>query len=91
VPRNEQGFTLCRLKTGRLVRGPVFEGEPTSLRMPVACPAGAAPVGTYHTHPSGDAEPSQQDMDSTRAAGLRFVCVGVPEKGTVRCFDVTQA
>ena len=84
--RNEVGFTLCRLKSGQLVHGPVSEGTPTSVTFSTACPPGASLVALFHTHPSGSAYPSAVDIQAARISGAKALCIQNDEK--LVCYKV---
>ena len=88
LPSREIGATLCRFPDGRLARGPVVSGTRTSLSIPVMCPPGAGMEGLWHTHPGGQAFPSQTDLASARQHGAKVLCVtadGGPSIAT-NCF-----
>lgn len=82
---NEIGAVVCRLSSGALVLGPVVEGTPENVRVPLICPPGAEPVGFWHTHPEGSPRPSLKDVSETAKLGLDFVCATKPETGQTRC------
>ena len=69
----EIGKTIC-LRDGEVFWGSTARGEPLSVRLHTSCPDGKA-IGTYHTHPGGTSEPSQQDIDEMRRAGLPWLCI----------------
>ena len=74
-PRNEVGFAICETASGELKSGPVVEGGPASVSIPVACPAGSHAVALFHTHPGGVARPSNQDIRAAQQAGLQKQCI----------------
>ncbi|NIV33250.1 MAG: hypothetical protein GWN58_28535 [Anaerolineae bacterium] len=63
------------------------------MTIPISCPRGTEPIGSYHTHPGGDPIPSSLDLRSWRDSGLPGpFCIEVPETGRVQCFrmDLTD-
>ena len=83
---NEVGFALCRAQSGQLTRGPVAEGTPVGVNIPVSCPSGTRFVGLFHTHPGGVAAPSDKDLRAGQATGSRNLCILVPESGELACY-----
>ncbi len=72
---NEIGYSLCRAPSGRLVRGPMAEGTPTRVQIPVACPPGTTFEYLFHTHPGGVAYPSNMDIKSGIRVGAKGLCI----------------
>ena len=76
IPKDEIGFALCRVqKTGRLVRGPVAQGTPTSVDIPIKCPPGSDFEVMVHTHPGGSAEPSALDIRTGQRFRAKSLCI----------------
>ena len=86
--RNEIGYTMCRAKSGRLVRGPINEGTPTEVKIPIQCPVGTMFEGLYHTHPGGSPIPSSQDVDAALRVGAKILCVDAD--GVLECYRVIR-
>ena len=86
---NEIGFAICKGRDGRLVRGPVVEGTPTRVTIPLACPPETRLVGMGHTHPGkyGVAFPSDMDIQAALTHDVPNLCIGQPETGVVNCFS----
>lgn len=83
---NEFGFALCRTRDGKLVRGPVAEGTPMNVTIPMNCPSGSNLVGFFHTHPKGVALPSAMDEAAQARLGVKTQCIMVPETREIACF-----
>ena len=86
----EIGKALCKGPDGQIAGGPVAEGHMYGVTIPVSCPPGYNPVGTWHTHPGGVVEPSPEDWEMTRKLGFRYLCVTVPETGQTQCLDARK-
>ena len=86
--KNEIGYSVCETSRGKLVAGPVAEGTPTSVNIPLSCPAGSKLAYLQHTHPGGIAKPSAQDVKSAYASGAKGLCITVPETGETNCFRI---
>jgi len=86
--RDEFGFAMCRLPSGKLVRGPVATGNPRTVQIPVQCPPGSQLVGLFHTHPGGIAFPSHTDVQSGIRVGARSLCIDAD--GDLRCFTIRR-
>ena len=82
---NEVGAMLCRGSDGRTVMGPRARGSHDHVNVPYQCPSGSEPVGVWHTHPHGIAEPSADDIRAARHFGLKRLCVTVPQTGETNC------
>ena len=81
----ERAFLVCQDADGNLKSGPVVTGDYTSVDMPTVCPPRTRPVAVVHTHPPASSiEPSEADLNETRLAGLKAVCV--IHKSRVRCY-----
>ena len=85
---NEVGFSICRDPSGGLSYGPAAEGGPYSVEIPVECPPGGDLIGLYHTHPGGTTRPSQTDIRSAKAFGVKALCIEVPDTGAFDCYDI---
>ena len=83
---NEVGASICQKPNGQYVFGPKATGTPTSVNVPVSCPAGSKFVGIYHTHPGGIPVPSPMDLTSGRSVNAKLLCIKVPETGQTRCY-----
>lgn len=83
---NEIGFALCKLPSGKLTHGPIAQGTPISVGIPVQCPSGSSLYGLFHSHPGGVPYPSQQDVKSQRAASAKFSCIDAD--GRIKCFKL---
>ena len=88
IPSVEVGFTMCRTGAGALVRGPLATGTRTRLNIPISCPPGSVMEGLFHTHPGGQASPSQRDVASAKQYGAKVLCI--TNDTTTRCFRVTR-
>lgn len=86
--RNEIGFSLCEADDGKLHAGPISEGTPTSVRIPISCPTNTRLVGLHHTHPGGIAQPSATDIKSARKVGVEVLCIDAD--GDLACFRVRR-
>ena len=76
IPKDEIGFALCRVReTGRLVRGPVAQGTPTRVDIPIKCPPGSDFEVMVHTHPGGSAEPSALDIRTGQRFSAKSLCI----------------
>jgi len=82
----EIGQTLCMGPDG-LKGGPLATGHYYGVTIPIQCPAGYKPIGTWHTHPGGIPKPSNEDWRMTRKHNLRYCCITVPDTGETRCFS----
>lgn len=81
---NEVGWALCRTPEGRLLSGPLAEGTPMSVNIPVGCPGGSRLAGLFHTHPAGVAFPSDTDIRSAKAVGAGSLCIDAD--GQLACY-----
>ena len=84
--QNEIGYALCQQPDGSYVNGPVAEGTPVSVNIPIRCPSGTKFVGLYHTHPGGVPYPSNTDIQSAARVRAAQLCIEVPETGQTNCF-----
>ena len=85
---NEVGFPICRRMDGSFTRGDASEGTPVAVSVSTECPPDSELAGIFHTHPGGVAMPSQKDVSEARRVGAEHVCIGVPDKGHLSCFNV---
>ena len=85
---NEVGYSLCRAPSGALVRGPMAEGTPTRVQIPIACPPGTTFEGLNHTHPGGVAFPSSMDIKSGIRVGAKVLCIDAD--GDRKCFRLKR-
>lgn len=86
----EIGGTMCRDRRGRLRLGPLASGEHDHVRIDISCPQGGKPVGIWHTHPQGVAQPLSQDLIEAARLGLDFLCITVPDTNQSKCFRVKR-
>lgn len=86
----ETAFTICQ-KEGELCRGNQSSGTLTSVSVNVGCPRGWKPVGIHHTHPMGNANPSDADINEMKRLRLHEMCISVPSgenAGDMKCYRV---
>ena len=89
APRDREiGFALCQLADGQVIPGVVVTGDLMGVSIPLRCPPGAVPMGTFHTHPQGRLMPSPDDIRAAMQTNIKRLCIGQPETGLVRCWDV---
>lgn len=88
--KNEIGMLICRSKDGRLHPGPIYEGNKSSVRVPINCPAGSKPAALWHTHPSGSVQLSDTDIDTGKKFNLPFVCASTGKQGSTRCYRIRK-
>lgn len=86
--QNEIGHTICERPNGEIVSGPVAEGGPVSVEIPLQCPAGSRYVGLWHTHPGGIPYPSSVDIRTAQLTRAEKMCISVPETGVTKCYNV---
>ena len=72
---------------GSLHKGPVIEGTPTSVSIPIDCPSGANFEVLWHSHPGGVSFPSEMDLRSGRDVGAKTLCI-TSEKDGLKCFKI---
>jgi len=84
----EHGFCICNDR-GKLIAGRETSGDHYNVSVDMNCPAGK-PIGIFHTHPGGVPEPSSTDIKSARQHGVEHLCIGVPEKGVIKCHRVSR-
>ena len=86
----ETGFTICR-RGKDLISGCESTGDSHKhISMRICCPHGGKPVGSFHTHPGGEAIPSNQDIIESTRLGLELLCIGVPETKEARCYRLKR-
>jgi len=89
VPRTrESGHVVYEDAEGNLHDGPTVFGDPGAVSVPLKCPEGAKLVALYHTHPSGDLKPSEQDLATAKSLDLP---VFIEAHGDVLGFSVKGA
>ena len=81
---NEYAKTIC-MRNGEISWGSEASGDPLSVKLRPSCPDGEA-IGIIHSHPGGTSEPSQQDIDEMRRAGLSWMCVHGDD--ALKCYRV---
>lgn len=84
--KNEIGFAVCKTDDGRFVRGPVAEGTPLNVTIPLRCPPNSRIVGMVHTHPGGIPQPSEMDLAAAAKYNIANLCIAQPEDGVMNCF-----
>ena len=89
LPRNEVGFALCRMPTGKLATGPVSSGTPTRVDIAASCPPGGTLVGLFHTHPGGIAYPSAMDVRAAKKVRAPNLCI--LSDSQLGCYKVGRA
>ena len=80
---------LCRLQDGRLTRGAIGVGTPTSVQFSDVCPPGSKVVGSWHSHPSsggGSILPSTQDIREAERIKMPYLCILNEQK--TACYKV---
>ena len=85
---NEIGFALCRTTKGKLTHGPVAEGTPKNVGIPIKCPSGSTQVGLFHTHPKGIPFPSDLDVKAAVKHGIKNLCIDAD--GKLNCFAIRR-
>lgn len=88
-PDYETAFTICE-KNGKLARGNSGAGGRYDVTVDIGCPAGYHPIGIWHSHPFGQATPSDADLSEIRKLGLANLCISVPQTGEMRCMRVSR-
>lgn len=78
APENERGALLYELGD-KLKRGPVIDGEPENVKIPIETPPGGRPFAFLHEHPSGVSTPSEKDKAAAKKHNLRVITVGENE------------
>lgn len=86
-PNREHGFVICEVN-GDLVRGTETVGGPYGVNINTRCQRGKR-VGSFHTHPHGQAQPSQADIREGYKHKMD-VCIGVPETGELKCYRASS-
>jgi len=81
---NEVGSVRC--SDGRW--GPMAQGAHDEVVVPISCTPGHYPDTVWHTHPHGEPKPSSADIENARSAGIKRVCVTVPQTGESSCVNV---
>jgi hypothetical protein len=88
----ETAFTICE-KEGKLCRGSQSTGSLTAVSLDIGCPSGWKPTGIHHTHPKGNANPSDADIAEMKKLRLRNMCISVPSgpnAGELKCYKVDR-
>lgn len=88
----ETAFTICE-KGGQLCRGSQSAGSLTAVSINVDCPSGYKPIGIHHTHPMGQAVPSDADVAEMKKLRLHNMCISVPSgpnAGELKCYRVER-
>ena len=83
----EKGAPIC-CSNKRCILGPVSKGTRNRVLVSLKCPQGTRPVGTWHTHPSGDSYPSPVDVRNLQKAGLPIGCVS--GKQGLKCYRIRR-
>lgn len=81
----EHGYCVC--KDGHLLlKETPIDGQAHSIDIPIKCTRGR-PHALVHTHPSGNINPSRQDLETGKKTNLPIcVIVRVNGRGRVRCY-----
>ena len=88
---NEVGAAMCRLPNGKIIYGPMVEGTPTSVSVPMRCPPNSNLMGIFPTHPGGIPEPSETDIRSgLNIRKVETLCIHVPETGVTKCHNIRK-
>lgn len=85
IPPVEFGFSLCRLPTGQLTRGPAGLGTATGVQFSDRCPAGSRLLALVHSHPKsggGSPLPSRQDLREQARTKAPLQCIITTEKSS---------
>ncbi len=88
----ETAFTICE-KDGQLCRGSQAAGTLTAVSLDIGCPGGWKPIGVAHTHPKGNANPSDADVAEMKKLRLKNMCISVPSgenAGELKCYKVER-
>jgi len=88
----ETAFTICE-KGGQVCRGNSASGTLTAVSLNVGCPGDWKPVGIHHTHPTGNANPSDADIAEMKKLRLHNMCISVPSgpnAGDLKCYRVDR-
>lgn len=88
----ETAFTICE-KQGQLCRGSQSAGTLTAVSLDVGCPGGWKATGIWHSHPAGNANPSDADISEMKKLRLSNMCIGVPSgpnAGDLKCYKVDR-
>lgn len=84
----ECGFSICKTKSGRKVRGKTYCGTEHNVTLPNDCPVGTKRIALTHNHPSNiNPLGSSVDRATARKHGV-IVCVKTRK---VRCFKVKNS
>ena len=86
----ETAFTICHRNHKELARGTGGAGGQYAVSLDIGCPDGFHPLGIWHSHPKGQAIPSDADESEMRKLGLENLCISVPQTGELRCYRVTR-
>jgi proteasome lid subunit RPN8/RPN11 len=83
----EHGYCVCT-EGPLLLKERGIDGEAHSIDIPVKCTRGK-PHALVHSHPSGNINPSHQDLLTGKKTGLP-ICVSVKLNGgrKTRCYKV---
>jgi hypothetical protein len=81
----ECGLTLCQNGDGQLLKGSSSCGsDDYTMSIAPACPNGTRAVAIVHTHPGGNPEPSEPDIQAAHKSGLA-IC-NITRKHGLVCF-----
>ncbi len=84
----EHGYCVCKEGHVLLKETPV-DGQAHSIDIPIKCSRGK-PHALVHSHPSGNINPSSQDLQTGKRFGIP-ICVSVrlsDGRGKTRCYKV---
>jgi len=89
VSERERGYCLCQSKSGKLSKGEERTGTINKVSFPVKCSKAEKLYGTYHTHPSGNLQPSQADIRVMERFNIP-ICIGNSSGSKIRCYRLSQ-
>jgi hypothetical protein len=85
--RKEHGFVIC--STNRKLRiGGLCVGEKCGVELK-PCPDGEKTIASFHTHPSDDILPSENDVMMSFLKGEEFLCIA-NKKSQTRCWRLAE-
>ena len=85
----EEARTICQLGNELLWGNQARGDSPINVRLrPITCPGGGKPIGVWHSHPGGKAEPSLQDIAEMKRVGLPYMCISSDTE--IACYKVER-
>lgn len=85
----ETAFTICG-RDNQLVRGSGGAGGQYAVSLDIGCPDGYKPLGIWHSHPRGNAQPSSADIAEMKKLGLEHLCISVPQTKELQCHRIPK-